>query len=370
MGVKKYKLDHGIVRRSGTAHYLILFALFVAEIFILKSHSISSKEILMGVTPLASAESSSVQSEPVLNEYNGDILFMGDSMFARSVGSQIEKGADPYEFVSDILDQASLTVANIETTIANPELSKQQTKTYTFNSPLSSLSLISRYIDVATTANNHTGDYGSSATADMIVQLSSRGIKQTGLGNNRSEAFTPLIVDVPLKSSDGNLQSVKVGFLAVNDIELSFTKAGDNKAGGAYFDKELIANLIRSAREKGAEFVVVIPHWGIEYQTSPSARQKEWGRIFIDGGADAVVGGHPHVIQPTETYNGKPIVYSMGNFIFDGMSGDARIGQMISLPLKLSTESKPGKTTIRNLTSDTPQSIRISIDDRGFPHQL
>ena len=118
--------------------------------------------------------------------------------------------------------------------------------------------------------------------------------------------------------------------------------------------------------------MVVFPHWGIEYQTTPTAEQVSWGHFFIDSGADVVIGGHPHVVQPTENYNGKYIVYSMGNFIFDGMSGNALNGQMIGLTVNIEdnyTTAKSGKIAIsqRNVSLAPPESIPIQINAQGYP---
>lgn len=99
---------------------------------------------------------------------------------------------------------------------------------------------------------------------------------------------------------------------------LSGSDPSDYSAGSAFFDKELIKKSLEEARSK-SDIVIVYPHWGIEYSLNNSERQAEYGRFFIDNGADIVIGAHAHVLQNSEEYNGKQIYYSLGNFVFDNM---------------------------------------------------
>jgi len=290
-------------------------------------------------------------------------------MLARGIGDRIKQGDNPYKYVQSELQAANLRVANVETTIADPSIATTAAnKTYTFNAPLTSLdTLKANNIDVSLLGNNHTSDYGAAATADMLQQFQKRGLLTAGIGSTVDDAFRAAIVAVPVKNDQdpNDIQTVKIGFVAVNDIDLTFTKVRDGRTGGAYFDQQLIAASIQKARQDGAVAVFVVPHWGIEYQTTPSGRQKDWAKKFIDSGADGVIGAHPHVVQPTEFYKDKPIVYSMGNFIFDGMSGEATKGQMIKLPITL--EKTIADQTRSSVAIGTPVSIPLQIDRSGFP---
>jgi poly-gamma-glutamate synthesis protein (capsule biosynthesis protein) len=88
---------------------------------------------------------------------------------------------------------------------------------------------------------------------------------------------------------------------------------------------------IRSVRPH-VHFLIVFMHWGVEYQSRETSHQRAMARLAIESGADFVVGSHPHVIQPAETYAGKPIVYSLGNFVFDEMLDDnVRRGEVVWL---------------------------------------
>ncbi len=296
------------------------------------------------------------------------LLFMGDAMFARDIGRQIKAGDNPFKHVSNILEEHNARILNVETTIANPDVAKQAPgKLYTFNAPLESINTLKQAkISVSVLANNHTKDYGAAATSDMLAQFTKAGLQTVGAGNNVEEAFKPSITDVYQSESNAptrcHVEPLKLGIVAINEIENAYTDPTANSAGSAYFDKNKISTAIKTARDNGADIVVVMPHWGVEYSLKQSPRQVEWGRFFIDSGADAVVGGHPHVVQPTETYNGKPIVYSMGNFIFDGMSGDALKGQMISLSI-----SKKFNGSSKVLEIAPVKSINYTINSSGYP---
>lgn len=298
---------------------------------------------------------------------NGHLLFMGDTMLARNIGEQILAGKDPYRNVTSTLQKADLRIANVETTIADSRVAKQAAgKLYTFNAPLEAIDILKgANINVSVLANNHTSDYGAAATTDMITRMNAAGLSTVGAGSTPAEAFAPRIKNVPMHCKSGT-SSVKVAFIAANDIENNYTAVSNAQAGGAYFDKVLLTRSIKQARKAGAQFIIVIPHWGIEYHTTPTARQTEWAHWFIDNGADVVIGGHPHVMQPTETYKGHEIVYSMGNFIFDQMEG-ADQGQMISLPVKQIVHVEGANTTPESPSFGRVTSIRYHLDTRGFP---
>ncbi len=298
--------------------------------------------------------------------YTSEILFMGDSMLARGVGQKIKQGSDPFINVSGVLADHDARIINIETTIADPSKAVQASgKLYTFNAPLESLkSLKKANIDLSVLANNHTSDYGPTATTDMLDQFNNAKLATVGAGKTVEQAFAPTIVEVQAKSAGQPNKTVRLAVIGVNDIENTYTKVSTSRAGSAYFDKKLIAKSVKQAKSSDkADIVIVFPHWGVEYTSIPSARQREWGKFFIDSGADVVIGGHPHVVQPTEEYKGKYIVYSMGNFIFDGMSGDALKGQMISLKV---TKTYPAG----NIEVSKPSNIPTVIDSNGFPSKL
>jgi poly-gamma-glutamate synthesis protein (capsule biosynthesis protein) len=190
-------------------------------------------------------------------------------------------------------------------------------------------------------------DYGAAGLLDQIKQLNTNEIQYFGAGKNSQAAFAPLILE---------MNGQKIALIGVNDIETWYTASGANSAGSAYLSETLIKSAIKLAKTK-ADIVIIEPHWGFEYYLNYVAAQKDWAHKFIDWGADIVVGGHPHVIEANETYKGKKIYFSLGNFLFDEMpqvphAGDCQI---------LSVEITDGKIAKQSL-------INVKLDSKGYPY--
>jgi poly-gamma-glutamate synthesis protein (capsule biosynthesis protein) len=154
-------------------------------------------------------------------------------------------------------------------------------------------------------------------------------------------------VDAPVFKSVNNL---RFAFLGYNDI-------GYTPGGVSGTDLQKMISDIRSARSQ-ADVVIVEMHWGNEYQAVPSERQKEIGHSLIDAGADIIIGNHPHWIQPIEVYNGKIIVYSHGNFVFDQMWSEKTREGIVT------------RYTFYNKKSIDVEVIPVKIDDFGQPRVL
>ncbi len=143
-----------------------------------------------------------------LNNYK--ILFVGDTMLARSIGEGIKNGENPFVYVQDEFDNHDLVVANLETVISEPGEGKRNTqKLYTFNAPVESLSVLkSSGVEVVSLANNHTMDYGSSGLINMIGLLEVEEIEYFGAGENQDKAFEPRFIQ---------LNGIEIAFIGVND---------------------------------------------------------------------------------------------------------------------------------------------------------
>lgn len=190
------------------------------------------------------------------------------------------------------------------------------------------LNLKSAGVDVVSLGNNHCMDAGATGMNQMLKLLDSNGIQHAGAGENWAKAVEPAVVVAP----DGT----RVAFLSYLSF-LSFealrkcTPARVDAPGiatltmqGNSGPKELntLKMLVAKARTK-ADVVVVALHWGVERQPFPAPYQVSLGRLWIDAGADVVLGAHPHVLQPAELYKGKPIIYSLGNFTNPGGGSSA-----------------------------------------------
>ncbi len=169
--------------------------------------------------------------------HTASLVFMGDIMLARGIGSSIDQGINPFAGVQEKLDEFDMRIANLETTLANPNIGSPASKPYTFNSSISALdTLKNARLDVASLANNHTGDFGRLATSDTVTQFKNAGLNTVGAGDNIEQAFKPLLIEK---------NGISLGFIAVNDIELTHTKVGMQTPGSAYFDRDLIKNSLR-----------------------------------------------------------------------------------------------------------------------------
>lgn len=191
--------------------------------------------------------------------------------------------------VKDIFATDDMTIINMEGTLT--EVSTRQEKTYAFKgSPKYTEVLTLGNVDVANIANDHSKDYGEQSYADTIQNLENVGI--TAFGNERVAVM--------------EIKGIHVGLVGINETSL-----------GMDCQTELITN-INQAIDRGAEVIIVSFHWGDLEGTAPDEVQKELAHIAIDHGADLVLGHHPKTLHGIEKYNGKNIVYSLGNFCYGG----------------------------------------------------
>jgi poly-gamma-glutamate capsule biosynthesis protein CapA/YwtB (metallophosphatase superfamily) len=254
------------------------------------------------------------------------IAITGDVMLGRSVNQRILRTQDrfPFNGVADALSDFDLTIGNLECVVSR--LGSPQPKQYTFEAdPLGFSRLAAAGYSIMSVANNHSGDYGKAAFLDMLDHLPQHGITPLGGGANLAAAHQPVIRAI---------RSTTIGFLAYCQIEPYSFAATPSSPGHAWLDSARMTADIRALRPK-VDFLLVFTHWGIEYHPLESAEQEAMARVAIDAGADFVVGAHPHVIQPSTSYRGKPIVFSLGNFVFDEMwSEDVRRGNVLILTVQ------------------------------------
>ena len=163
-------------------------------------------------------------------------------------------------------------------------------------------------IDAVTLANNHVLDYGKEGLDETLSFCKKNNIQSVGAGMNLKEASRTLFLET------------KVGRIAiVNFAENEWASATENTGGANPMDIIDNTNQIKDARQK-ADYVLVIVHGGHEYYNLPSPRMQKQYRFYADAGADLIVGHHTHCISGFEEYNGVPIYYSLGNFLFTSNS--------------------------------------------------
>lgn len=255
------------------------------------------------------------------------VAITGDLMLGRSVNDRILATGDrfPFNGTADYLRSVDLTVGNLECVVSRLGQPVPNKPFHFRADPRSFERLQAAGFDIVSLANNHSGDYGSSAYADMLAQLPAAGLSPLGGGMTRAKAHQPVIRTV---------RSTTVGFLAYCEIGPMSFAAGPTSPGHAWLESAAMRSDIAALRPQ-VDYLVVFTHWGVEYQQSQSAHQRAVARAAIDSGADFVVGSHPHVVQPSEAYGGGQVVYSLGNFVFDQMySADVRRGNVLILVLQ------------------------------------
>jgi poly-gamma-glutamate synthesis protein (capsule biosynthesis protein) len=276
------------------------------------------------------------------------LIFVGDVMLDDGPGQVIASGRDPLAPFAAQLRDADFTIGNLECPIAR--IGKPlDSKIYTFRADPSVMPLLKGRFDALAVANNHSGDYGKDAFMETLAHLERAGIATFGGGRHLAAAHTPLWIE---------RQGLRIAVLAFNEFKPRSFEAGANWPGIAWSEDSQVVSDIRAARAAGADLVIPFMHWGWEREPDPSQRQRQLARTMIDAGADLVVGSHPHVTQGAEYYRGRLIVYSLGNFVFDGFTlPAAKRGWLLRL-----TVDRQGLLAWETLAAQ--------MDEEGTPHPL
>ena len=209
--------------------------------------------------------------------------------------------------VRELIGGADLAIANFENPAPNKP--KWHTKGTIFTADPDAIDgLTDAGIDYVSLANNHIGDAGRAGILQTIANLDDRGLAHGGAGANERAARRPATFEV----GDGTT----VAILAYDRIA-KYYHADSDTPGSAPMTTKRVAADIKAAREDGADVVIVFPHWGTEYQYDPFSGQQAQAHDIIDAGADMIIGNHAHYAAAMEVYEGKPIWYALGNFVFD-----------------------------------------------------
>jgi len=250
------------------------------------------------------------------------LVFMGDMMFDRTVADRTRRaGNQKYPFLiiagssTNIITSADIAVANLEGPVASDRAAPDKGDLDFMFEPAIAPLLKEAGIDAVSQANNHALDQGRAGAVESRNLLSQAGLAVFGDQVNDDAAAALTIIDV---------RGQKVALLGFNVTDNPLDKASAEAA-------------LESAYAE-ARYVIVFMHWGEEYQSSPTMSQVELAHWFIDKGVDAVVGSHPHWMQSIEVYNNRPIIYSLGNFIFDqDWSSETNFGLIAGLALNPET---------------------------------
>ena len=239
------------------------------------------------------------------------IILTGDVLFANAFKAAYDAGGIERVVSPELLEQlkaADILMVNNEFPFSDrgePMADKQ----FTFRCSPSYVKAFNEMgVDIVSLANNHTLDYGRAALSDTFLALDEAGILYGGAGDSVERAKEVQVMEVNGK---------KYGFIAVSRVVPSADWKIENATPGMFtcYDSMALIEVIKEAKQT-CDFVTVFPHWGTEYSEQPNAVQRELAKKCMDAGADLVVGAHTHCLEGIEYIDGKPVFYSLGNFIF------------------------------------------------------
>lgn len=242
--------------------------------------------------------------------------------------NQVRPSPKVFEGITPIVEAADLAYANLEIPMTDQKAAttrktaaevRARTQYILKADPKHGPHLDAAGFDVVSLGNNHALDYRGAGLSQQIGILEDLEIDYCGAGRNWVESRRTAVKKI------GDIEVGFISFLSFNNpssmrkctpataespgvATLTITGVPDKKA------KAIVGAIVAKAK-KECDLLVVCLHWGIEKQTQPAPNQVRLGRLFIDEGADMVLGAHPHVLQPGELYKGKPIVYSLGNLV-------------------------------------------------------
>lgn len=258
--------------------------------------------VLAAVQPaqpvIAPAAATTPRAEPALaasQPLTTSVAFVGDIAMIVHIAAYLEgvespkdplPAGYPFHDVAEQLRSYDLAIGNLECVVTNKHTKRTpKTLTASLKSPQA---LLDAGFDAVSVANNHTLDMSWPGYFDMLERLDAAKLPRAGVHSEEK------------KEAELVLESKGIKIAVVGHFKR---------------DKKLALEDVARAKTK-ADVVIVFVHWGNEYEVDVAPDQRAWGHTLIDAGADAVVGAHPHVVQPEEIYNGKLIAYSLGNFVF------------------------------------------------------
>lgn len=300
---------------------------------------------LGSINPFSDASSASAagNSSAKTSQKPISIVIGGDTQFSGStLKTALKYGPSyPFQYVKKDLQSADYAVLNLETSITSlPDSYRDRNQRYNFKAPASMLTGIKQSgADLVSLANNHALDYGQQGLLDTMSSVKKAGLSYIGAGKTMSEAYS---------AKTAVIKGKKVKFIAATRFAPSnswFTFTRSTKAGvaGAYQLDPLIKALKKE--KKGADYLVLYLHWGVEKTTKPAAYQWEYlKRIVSETDVDAIIGSHPHVLQGFTYYPKKsggktvknvPVAFSLGNFLFpDYVTGKTAQTGLLTLTLE------------------------------------
>ena len=269
-------------------------------------------------TSTTAAISATTQPTTTQPDLTWTLLAGGDVLMDRSEAADV----DPFAGIEPALGSADIAIVNVEMVIS--ERGEPADKQYVFRAPPSAAERIATAgVDVANLANNHAMDYGPEALVDTVDFLEAHGVIALGAGVTSSDAYRHRVIEVR--------PGVRVAFVGASMVVPLAFPATQTRPGiaSAYERDRVFANVRAAAQD--ADVVIAVVHWGAERMTCPDGRQRDFAFELLHNGADAVIGQHPHVLQPVVFDDGRLVAYSLGNFVWHhraGITGETGVLQI------------------------------------------
>lgn len=317
-----------------------------------------------------------ISNSPLESKENVSISVTGDVMFARNMAGVLSLDSSPFSGVSNVTSNVDLLLINFENAATSSENVVKGDVPLKCSPDYVPLAKANNNT-VAALANNHAFDYGIGGMQDTVKYLDDAGITPIGAGNSEDEAHQAVVKDV-----NGRKITILNYMDADNFKEYPYEVIpyanGSNPGYSAYDYSDAQKQI---SENNDSDLIIAYLHFGNEYSTSPNENQVKIAHELIDLGADVVIGSHPHVPQGIEMYNGKPIFYSLGNFIFDQSNPETHIAYFVEIdlvddkgectvyPVYISgylpqfMDSESGSSLLSSLS---PQSDQLKITDGGI----
>jgi len=327
--------------------FSVAWALTHATVFTVQQ----SKNVTLGpahieLAAVADAFASTTSSEPTRADPNSlTILMAGDVMLDRTIRQKAENSPQSYggffASTTNFFKSADIAVANLEGPITTnpsktylPDGTYSGELTFTFD-PATVDALIHAGLSLVSLANNHTDNFGMKGFLETERWLDAGGLRH--FGSYWNATGTEAVFD---------MKGIRVAFVGYHQFYPGFD--------------HIISDVKRLAAD--GDFVIVMPHWGVEYQPHPTDQQREQARELVAAGAKAVIGAHPHVIEDHEWIGQVPVFYSLGNFLFDQyFSPETMKGQVVELNL-VKTAQGPQLENVNIFEASTASKGAVTIE--------
>jgi poly-gamma-glutamate capsule biosynthesis protein CapA/YwtB (metallophosphatase superfamily) len=259
-------------------------------------------------------------------------LAVGDIMLSRGVTMAINRANDPllpFKPLSELFTSTDFNFGNLESPFSGND--GIIGKGLIFNAQTRNIKGLTAYnFKILNLANNHAMDQRLPGLQYTQKYLEENGITHLGVGGDKDEAWQPKII---------NIRGMRIGFVGASYASFNDGGKDRNEYVARIEDSDYLRSAIAKLKSQ-ADFIVVTMHAGIEYTRKPNQAQVEFAHTAIDSGADVVIGAHPHWIQTVESYRGKCIFYSLGNFIFDQeWSRETKEGLAVRITLSVNKNS-------------------------------